>query len=401
MSCQRYDCYQINLQVKLPEEDSCLYSRYGPSLFNIRKVDTGKCVEKDDCCNDSCSTECDEKKYKPKIPDAAILAIDIDKCDCTKAIFTIFVRLLCNKNAPADIENLYKGPLDRFFESGKFTITSGASGLEREIITFSVNPLPVNVTASGVIDKCYTFEIFRVPCRKLKNCTEEECDCDFPCNAVKTSVSFDSLQIMFPLTKEIKCLVPDFGLHGTYLNIALGTLVKTKVRVVSLGPIKFSVLGLLTYDKDTCTVCLEISLHTFKVNTDYTNGYEHLMGPFLCNDGCCDDSEIAIEALNCILHDDNPITAAIKFFKLLASSKKLDVMGLDKCIEKVLFSFQLCYVPFQKLCLSDCGSKCDTEICSDLVYGLPDVKNTYRVQTDSPEYSYELVLTDICQLEEC
>lgn len=512
---KRYDCYQINLQVNLSEEDSCLYNRYGLSLFNIKKIETGKCIEyscdeksDDKCChrkscndknktvntnvtnattptvstvttvtpdistpvtvcenNDTCNndciindddnkennstdsdstdsnensysensensensdknsddnsdeytndcnvSECDDecayvndcfKSKKPTIPDASIICIELDRCDNTKAIFTLFVRLsrkkTCNKKS------------QRLFENEKFMLTSGGSGHEKEIVTFVVNPLPANVSASGVFNKCYTFEITRVPCRKFKHCNNDCCKNKYnesdACSPELTFIGGDTLQIMFPLTKEIKCLTPDVGLSGTLLNITLGTLIKSKVRIVSNGPIKFFIPALLSYDKETCMVCLEISTRLLR---DGVKGYEHMFGTFGCviGDNClvpnCQCDAEGSRIITDIINDDSP-TAFSKFFNLLASSKKLDVMGVDKCVEKILFNFQVCYVPFKNIVVDNCGTKINTDPCiSCLVFGFPTFSNSFKVMADSIDYTYELSYSCACKYKvEC
>ncbi len=517
---RKHDCYQVNLQVKLSEEDSCLYSRYGPSLFDIKRVDQER-----------------DHNDKLKMPSAAIVGIDIDRCDCTKSIFSLYVSLpgkkpchLCaceESNEPckpcdddgsgsssscSSSESSCDRPCRRFtcpgtttttttvptttiptttvptttttttipttttptttalsvptttalttnvalttttttssrfrcrkrsrsrsnsssssssssssnsshddssdnssidsnnndesdnqlyedyeeFESCKFVITTNASGHPRELITFLVNPLPYNVVSSGVVDRCYTYEMTRVPCRKLKDCH----DSDSQCCAAKTEFGGNTLRVMFPLTKDIKCLVLDLGLSGTMVNYVLGTLVKTKVRIVSRGPIKFAFPALITFDKESCTVCLEIFTRYIAqakavCGDGNMNGYENRYGVFGCVAGgaidcpldlMCEPDANGANILSQAVYNHNDS----HFFRLLASSKKLDVMGVDKCVEKVLFSFQVCHVPYKNVVVDKCGKKYNTVFACE--EDAKAFKSSYRVMSDVGEYSYE------------
>ena len=518
----RYDCYQINLQVNLSEEDSCLFSRYGQSLFNIKNCsledDCRSCILLSDDC-DAISSAIPARTSVPvKIPDAVILGIDIDRCDCTKATFSLHVRLpsksfkeaalkcavqdvsmgceactICEDTALAELKSnvisymntpmqliaLCESSVDEIdgtipkllaaiialetyigeqelnlackilldalgaltdevtslrdflnnpktsgvYEAQKFCITSGASGRECEIITFNVAPLSANTVSTGVFDKCYTYEATRVPCRvpcrkDLDDCTlstgisyDPEPYCGI-CTTVEPFLVPDTVRIMFPMTKQIKCLVPDFGLTGSYLNAALGT-VDTLVRLVSCSPCKFCLPAKLSFDKENCMVCLDIS--TEYIMTNYLQefaGYEHRLS--CCEEfgsGCKSKCKCEVADLKSILTEINAtfdamddcaethrarwMTLGNTVFQHLARSKKIDVRGVNKCAESVLFSFQVCYFPYRGFCVDICGCKpVKTVPEDDSTDNVPNVlgaESSFRVQTDCGEYSYEFL----------
>jgi hypothetical protein len=226
---------------------------------------------------------------------------------------------------------------------------------------------------------------------------------------------------MFPMTKQIKCLVPDFGVTGTLLNAALGT-VGTLVRLVSCTPCKFCLPAKLSFDKDNCTVCVEIKTDYIMNYCCDAVGYEHRFS-------CCEDfrtgrrskchCEVAQlkETLAVIQTafgeaDISPdakksralwMTLGNKVFQLLARSKKIDVKGVNKCSENVLFSFQVCYFPYRGFCVDVSGCKPvktipapdstdDVEVIDDETDSnifLP-ATSSYRVQADC-EFSYEFL----------
>jgi len=317
------------------------------------------------------------------------------------------------------------------FENQKFCITSGASGHERKIITFDVSPLPKDVVSTGVFTKCYSYEVTRVPCRTpnetaVTNCSvktginfvinNEEC-----CNvcAVNTESNFvpDTLRIMFPMTREIKCLIPDFNLSGTFVNVALGT-ISTKVRLVSCTPSKFFLPAKITFDKLKCMVCLDISASYIMSDAAVKDmeGFEHRFGCSCGNNRhgkcCCDviDVRAALLAIqqNFITHcidvsqsgSDNDIALWTALgnvlFQTLARSKKIDVQGVNKCVETNLFSFQVCYVPYRGFCVDLCSCKAKTDLpdFGKITVGSNDYTlnpcNSFKVQADN-EYSYEFL----------
>lgn len=531
-----YDCYQINLPVTLNEEDSCLYSRYGLSVFNIRKAgDSKKCKP----CTSSpydpnVSQNVDDRStltLGASIPDAVIISVDVDRCDCTKAMFCLYVKLPCNgpnmfaidickvsklreeieslfnsvlgddQNSviPVDVQNarnnfnnlvstletalaekdctrlsvavndvrtaittlknalLADGVfvidnstkqnivnlLDQIdallapftvagegYDSVKLSLYSTATGCDRELLTFLVNPLPSNVVSTGVVEKCYSYEITRVPCRVLN--TEETCDGEFAlcedgvtkvelqpseccriCADQKKTLEPTVMRVTFPLTKELKCLVPDFGLPGTVVNRLAGT-VYTLVRIVSTCPVKFAIPAKLYFDNKKCTVCLEVSVDHLKeafpqqggcgnpTKSSGLRGYEHLFGSLGCvregaydytTSNCsqrafCEQDHNGSSAIYAALYEGGSPLEGL--FDILSFSKKLDVVGVHKCVEKVFFSFQVCTVPYKGFCVDICG-RCKVRTL------IPDRddrnRSSYKVQADGC-YTYEFLVPE-------
>lgn len=501
----RYDCYQITLKVNITEEDGCLYSRYGQKLFDIRNT-SGKtaCSQCNPCrSRDDTRSQCEHKirdDDKAKIPDAVILDVDVDRCDCTKAVFTLYVKLPCKPkydfyvyldrisdilarndalyvllssdfnavkvaaDCPIDfnsllaklntlltqvgisLESFAPGSCDEnmlltiqtsvtdlitlvtdagreaskpcswsnlCFIPQKYKITSSASGVDREIITFLVNPLPHGTVSAGVFKECYQYEVTRVPCRILNDVNgcvpttiggtttvappscPSSCPTDSPSSAGGTTVKFQAstsddccnvcfsappvleanvLRLVFPLTKEIRCLVPDFGLPGAALNYSISEL-STKVRLVprsSLSDVAYP--ALLTFDVKNCTARLEFDNSTL-CGPEAINdiGYEQEFGRLGCS-----------KKFNACHRVISPC------FEDLALARRIDVMGVHKCTEKVFFSFQVCIVPYKGFCVDVCGCKIPT-----IISGGCCTKNSFRIQSDC-EYSYTFIHKPKC-----
>jgi len=328
------------------------------------------------------------------------------------------------------------------YDAQKFCITSGASGHEREVITFNVAPLKSDVVSTGVFDKCYSYEVTRVPDRvpcgsALERCTTltginytiDSKDCCGICNVAEPLWVPDTVRIMVPMTKQIKCLVPDFGLTGTFINAALGS-IDTLVRLVSCSPCKFCLPARLSFDKEKCMACLDISIAYIMNPSTYCNdiaGYEHRFSCCEefgsgCKSGCrdcdvaqlkttlmCIQSEFATDVNNHVTNADRALwmTLGNTAFQLLAKSKRIDVMGVNKCAENVLFSFQVCYFPYRGFCVDACGCKpiktvIETDPAATFNEHTLGASTSYRIQGEG-EFSYEflklecgLVPTDSC-----
>jgi hypothetical protein len=435
MSCVRdYDCYQVTLKVKLSEKYGCIYRKYGNlECFNVRQVAPGKVAG----CDYSSVDQSAEAAVIPN--DGVIFAVELDRCDCTVAYFSIYVKLPCKLQCigapqttpavPPPVQNI---ALTGNYESTKFSLSFVECGHATEIVTFLVNPLPYNVVSSGLLNDCVSYEITRVPCRFS---TTPQCvvpttsttsttanplgDCC--CANVPPFFGGDVLQISFPLSEASKCILMDFGLSGTLLNIALSNIIKIKVRIVSNCPVKFSFPALLTFDREKCKACLEVrplfaipqeGMPGGALNPHYLiAGYEYMYGTLgcllsgapvnfaelVCNDDYQASQYIFANISEPLDNDGDSINPDKPFleranalYRLFASSTKLDVMGVDKCVEKVLFSFQLCTTQFNDL--SDAGFTTEPED-----YGcLPTVnlKNGFRVQSESNNYQYEISVSD-------
>lgn len=509
----RYDYYQITLQINLSQDDSCLFNKYGLSIFSIKKVNSKAC---NSCNNDYLVTNTSDPQIvnlEADIPNALILSVDIDRCDCTKASFTIFVKLPCvrfyalsqtelltlqvshvtiinyldpSTRVPTtqppldpppclanetsayaeayenllsakdgDIFNVYtyaifmknlcaltkalevlrfelvnddgnlsdtdpvvkaidtmlgnlcvivnetllnNEPNNGIFRDGKFSIFSGASGRDKEIMTFYVKPLDPSIVSTGVFDKCYSYEITRVPERKFDpiHCEGQDkyaiCSngklipiappCDRFCVETPVSLVSDTLHITFALTKDLKCLLADFSFPGTVSNAVLGKL-STIVKIVSNCPQKFSFPAKMTFDKINCTVCLEIrtcAIHDYLQTSDHL--YNSEFGRFGCASLCKDTKCSGEINLASLFKSDN-----FSFFDFLTMSRKLDVVGVHKCTEKTFFSFQVCTVPYKPVCVNICGCKLMTIPDLGDLCAVTDL-NSYKVQADC-DYTYE------------
>jgi len=286
-------------------------------------------------------------------------------------------------------------------QSKKFTIFSGSSGYERKLITFLAKPLDENVTSIGTVDKCHTYKIARVPCRDFVVSSTEGtapnkkyyAKCKTQCGDTIKLVEVpapivpqqckalepNAVKITFPMTKAIKCLVPDLPLPGAYLNSYLGT-IGTKVRIVSSCPVKFSIPAVMLFDKENCSVCLVIRNVPCcdKLSSEF--GHNHMFGSFgCCDDDCavkCADDKLAVAIVN---------SGENRIMRLLSSARKLDVMGVHKCVEQKLWSFQVCSTPYETFCVDACGCSVPTKFVLD---GLNEDMSSFVVEADSP-YSYE------------
>ena len=560
MNCE-YDCYQITLQVDISVADSCIFDRYGQSVFSIKPVDRRGPVGADCGCGpkpfgpypgefpdpnfDPIPTEIIPTIY---MPHAVILDVTIDRCNCTRALFNLYVRLPCKNSISYDSFNIpviesssasaaagseaaglaamaYNGTftttttmnsgmadpaivypnypttipptpvkvptyiIDALmdasanipilvndliteltspsvdcsvlnsiitalntlitelqadiaalpasflayednatiiknlsislkilyeainvpnlnpnqpmkFASTKFAIISGTSGRDRVLTTILVNPLKNNVISTGVVDKCAKYDITRVPMRQFITTTNDSItyavcqgnklitignDCFRTCCPGIESLDYapNTLQITFPLTKELKCLLPDFNLPGTYFNTVEG-IQPTLVKIQSSCPRKYSFPALMTFDKVNCNVCLEIDqgfISNIAAGGNRLNGFEQVFGCNCANlfssvyDRCCREGHFQLELAN----TDN-------FFSFLSSSRKFDVFGVQKCVEKIFFSFQICEVPYKPFCVEACGCKTVTVIPSTIP---PLPSTSFRVESLSPPFTYE------------
>ena len=71
-------------------------------------------------------------------------------------------------------------------------------------------------------------------------------------------------------------------------------------------------------------------------------------------------------------------------------------MGVNKCVENVLFNFQVCYVPYRGFCVDLCGCKAKTDVpdlgvvvASSTTFPLTP-SNSFKVQSEG-DYSYEFL----------
>ena len=378
-----YDCYQINIQVNLSEEDSCLYKRYGTSMFSIKNVSCS-IDETKICCSDQIIN-----------PDASILNIELDKCDHIGALFSIYVKLPYNDE-------------QKKFENQTFCISSGSSGTETNILTFEVASLSVTIVSTGVINKCHVYEIMRVPNRTIDisstNCSSLNTTIADGCTEPGTSTEnlffvADTLNITFPLTKDLKSF---------YLNNCSSEYVL--VRAVSCGASKFCIPARLYFDIDKCTVRLNISVDfiitMFNDPTNTNTGYYHMF-----NYSCNDQHNIIntlISSYNEITNDSTTSTTSTSvtpnyalyatlgklLFEYIAG-KKINISGVNKCSETVLYNFTICYFPYIGYTINKCGTSILTiaETISTN-YGTTVIdfqpENSFKVET-CRNYSYQFI----------
>lgn len=348
-----FDCYHVKLHLTISEEDRCLYDRFGVNHFSV-KVD--------------CEEEDDSLKFVGRVT--------IDKCDCTKALFDVYVSLPFRRDYVALYQKLLDylkeheisepTPYDvikaldtkTLHESRRFNICAGSGKHEVEVASFEVNPLPYNVLSSGVLNECCKYEVFRVNCLFQSDYCGllEEQDLHQFCLLEPLLGGMNTFRIIFPLTKEIKCLVPDFGLGGTLANAVSSVGRKVKVRLSISSPFKLVIPATLTVDKENCTACLDYYFHpkdknSLVVHSGYESKFDKLgcVADYVQEVGLQKMWNYNIEARETL--EDLFNSKAVRLFlqngiKLLKTATKIEVLGVDKCSETVLFVFQLCTVAF-------------------------------------------------------
>ena len=389
MPSTSYDCYQINIQVNLSEEDSCLYKRYQTAMFSIKNCS----------CADLIQKTCNEQIVNP---DASILNIELDNCDHTKAIFSLYVKLPYIESTPSR---------PGYFDNQTFCISSGSSGIDLEIMTFEVAPLPANVVSTGIINKCNTYEIMRVPNRTvhdiLGSCNNNTTNnfinggCTQNPGIYDGNLFFvaDTLNVVIPLTKELKTFYLNNGASDGVL-----------VRIVSCGASKFCIPATLHFDIDKCTVCLKLSIdfiiNMFKNPNNYS-GYIHMFK-------CMSDNNIIDQILDKYNSAQDLTTTTTTTttqpqpdYALYAclgnmlfthiAGKKINVMGVNKCSETVLYNFTICYFPYIGYTINNCGGKPLGTTADSLIeiYGdsLLDFEpeNSFKIESHH-NYSYKFLV---------
>ncbi len=374
--------YHVKLQVRVSEEVRCFYEKFGRCIFNLKKVQE-KCpipcntIKSCECDSDSTSSEptttalpttteaescssdtvqCELKSY--------IMAVEFDKCDCTKATFTLFVtfgnkELLCS-DAPCCVSN--ESHCDKIF-SDKYSICVGIHDYFHLVSTFVINSLPHGILSTGVVNDAYRYEIFRL--NKKEDCCE--------------SANPECFNIIFPMTENLKNMAFDLKLGGTAVKQIINTEVKIKVRVIgtSARNCSASFPALMVFNKTNCTACLEVCFDDVKC---LKKGYEYA---FKHDNKCecrCKKEQCAVKHL-----DDMSLEEIICIFK------RFDVVGLSKCTEKTLLSFQICHGPRHIECceeaLSDPSCCTDDSESSDNLCLCP----TFKVVSNVSAFSYQFV----------
>jgi hypothetical protein len=281
----------------MTSELKCLYEKLGVNMFDVEQV-----------------TKFDEALNVPHLRER-ILETEFDKCDPCKVTFTVFVQLprvtlvspavdICPEDEVPDVRVL---PVE-------YRIVTGGHLRSLEMNVFTVYPLAEDCVSAGFETECYSYEICRVPC-----CDEnsgEISSCSSPAEP-------NYFRVTFPLSREVACLIPEFGLSGFYLKNLVSTSLKTKVRLCpgNFVPEKGSgqiPAGVLSYDPERCEACLEVCATQGEYEC-ITEGYEHLFN---------------------FPPNNDPDVPTIED---MALTRRYDVKGVSKCTEKSLLSFELCY----------------------------------------------------------
>lgn len=287
-------CYQVKLHSKISSELKSLYNQLGSGVFTI-----------------SVTSTFDESLNVPVL-NPQIIRIDFDECDPCDVLFTLYIELpyVLLVNPQVDIN-----PQDNIPDSSvlpvEFQIGTSSQLNSISITKFTIYPLPEDVSSRGYETKCYRYYITRISCI----CPNGRCPCEI--------ASPTKFKIIFPLSREVACLIPEFGLSGFYLKNLISSNLKTKVRLVpsSITPAKDSgriPAGLLSYDAKTCTALLEFDQSEY---SSIITGYEYL---FNYN----------------FLNPANPPT-----LQDMAMLRRYEVRGVSKCTEKTLLTFDVCFDP--------------------------------------------------------
>jgi hypothetical protein len=144
------DYYMLKLNVNLTEDDSCLYKRFGSSIFRAKTCDT----------TPSC-VPCGQLGVPPGgnqdhhvVPDASIVSVDIDRCDCTKAVFTVAVRLPCVKLCVIKDFDAVSEAWVRATEITEVSITSGVSDAYAVLVAIAPKEPPDAAPVPGIPIDC-------------------------------------------------------------------------------------------------------------------------------------------------------------------------------------------------------------------------------------------------------
>lgn len=304
------DCYQVKVHATMTNELRCLYEKLGTAMFQIIVLTEFA----DDIFLEE-TTPVPAPELNPEI-----LEIEFDKCDPCKVIFTLYIELprgvLNNPTVDFDPED---GQEDVRVLPVEHKLRTSGHLHPLEMNIFTVYPLTDDnddgigaVTSIGYETECYSYEQCRVPC---KDDAEPQSPLPDPLPLP------DSFRVIFPLGREVACLIPEFGLSGFYLKTLISTNLKTKVRLVSGNdPNAQIAAGLLTYDPEKCEAVLEVSENQ-DVYDEIVAGYEYLFRK-------------------------NPTDSLSQpSLSEMATNRRYAVRGVSKCTEKDLFTFEICFKP--------------------------------------------------------
>lgn len=325
MSNPNKDCYQVKVVATMTNELKCLYEKLGVGMFNVNVLSNFDALLRTD------EPPANESNPYELVLLPKILEVEFDKCDCDKVTFTVYVEL-----PYLTLDDVYANEddcPDQKVLAVEHKISTCGHLHPVSLKTFTVYPLPQFCNSRGFNTECWDYEQCRVPCvpeevqecdrsvRNARNARQVEC-VPKPLPSIEPSSSF---RVTFPLSREVACLIPEFGLSGFYLKNLISANLKTKVRLVPGNVVLTKGCGgipgaLLSYDPDRCEACLEFCEEDYDCIVE---GYEHLF--------------------NIELKKDGVIVAPT--VESMALSRRFDVKGVSKCTEKTLFSFELCFKP--------------------------------------------------------
>ena len=341
-----HDCYQVKLQVNLNEEEQNFFEKFGESIIKISR-------SKDNNVLSESIVETTLNKKSPSILNVTAyvelerLFENVEETENLLQETTMPATTVPETTVPETTEPPLGGGSS--VEPARFNIFVRAGKYENRLVTFVVYPLKENVVAKGTFNDNLEYEITRVPCYDTSESAEEP----------------RKLRLVVPLTKDLQCLLPDLGLSGLLLNQAIETNLKTKVRIVTSTPNMVSLPAVMSFDKESCTACLE-----FDADKDYESmvkGYKYLYD--------CENVK-SEELANKIM---SPMS---KPFEILSMFRSFEVKGVAKCTEKTLLSFDICHVALKPVRIVDGMNVVELE---DERKG-----NSYRVSMmGGTEYSYE------------
>jgi hypothetical protein len=292
----------------MTNELKCLHEKLGTGMFQV-----------------SVLTEFDPRLQAPEL-NPEILEVEFDKCDPCKVTFTVYVELPRVPLVAPEVNFDGDTNPDVKVLPVEHRISTSGHLHPLEMNVFMVHPLAEDnapepqdgvgaVSSAGFEDECYSYEQCRVPCKNGQSWSARECMC-LPLSAP------DSFRVTFPLSREVACLIPEFGLSGFYLKNLVSANLKTKVRLVSgNNPNATIVAGLLSYDPERCEACLEVC-EDQSVYQCITEGYEYLFSK-----------------------DDQGNLLPQPSLSEMATNRRYNVRGVSKCTEKDLFSFEICFKP--------------------------------------------------------
>lgn len=302
MSAYDCDCYQVKVHATMTNELKCLYEKLGTGMFEIIVLS--------------------EHNISSPPAEPQILEVEFDKCDSSKVTFTVYVELPRVMLNGIDFDPV-DGQNDVRVLPVEYTIRTKGHLHTLELVTFTVYPLAYDgvyqsppvytgaVTSAGYETECYSHEQCRVCC------VGDSSHIPVP----------DSFRVIFPMNRDIACLIPEFGLNGFYLKNLVSANLKTKVRLVSgNNPTAVIAAALLSYDPERCEACLEFSEADAG---EIVTGYEYLFTSSAL--GASDSSSAR--------------TYTQPSLSEMATNRRYNVRGVSKCTEKDLFTFEICFKP--------------------------------------------------------